>query len=275
MRTRGPFRPSAPQPASATGGGVAAAPRRSWAGAAWRQYRLERRLFWRNPGSAFFNFALPLLILALFGAVFAGRPADLRILIPGIAGMSIMSTTFQAFAHNVTQLRERGILKRVRGTPLPSSAYLAGLAGNAIANTALQVAIVVVAGRLVFGVGWPRDVGSTVVFVVLGGLCFAALGVALAHFIPNADSAPAYINAVFIPVVVISGVFYDADNAPQVLRDIAQALPLKHLIDGLGGAMVSNQGVGSHLVAVAFLVLWGAVGAVLAVRGFSWDRRRQ
>lgn len=252
-----------------------AASRPSWAGAAWRQYRLERRMFWRNPGSAFFNFALPLVILALFGAVFAGKPHDLAILIPGIAGLSVMSTTFQAFAHNITSLRELGILKRMRGTPLPSSAYLAGLAGNAIANTGLQVIIVVVAGKLVFGVGWPRDWGSLAVFVVLGGLCFSALGIALAHAIPNVDSAPAYINAVFLPVIMVSGVFFDADNAPQVLLDVAQALPLKHLIDGVSGAMISGQGVGDHLPAVAFLVIWGAAGAVLAVRGFSWDRRRQ
>ncbi len=250
-------------------------PTRSWAGAAWRQFRLERKLFWRNPGSAFFNFALPLVILALFGAVFAGNADDLAILIPGIAGMSIMSTTFQAFAHNVTTLRETGILKRMRGTPLPSSAYLAGLAGNAIANTALQVIIVVLAGKLVFGVGWPQDPLSLLVFVVLGGVTFAALGIALAHAIPNSDSAPAYINAIFLPVIVISGVFYDAADAPQVLRDIAQALPLKHLIDGLSGAMVDGEGVGAHWTAVVFLLIWGGAGAVLAVRGFSWDRRRR
>ena len=247
---------------------------RPWIALAWRQYRLERRLFWRNPGSAFFNFALPLIILALFGAVFAGDADSLAILIPGIAGMSVMSTTFQAFAHNVTSLRETGILKRMRGTPLPSSAYLAGLAGNAIANTALQVLIVALAGRLVFGVGWPEDPLSVVAFTVLGGLCFAALGVALAHVIPNSDSAPTYINAIFLPVVLVSGVFYDADDAPQVLRDIAQALPLKHLIDGFSGAMVDGRGIGGHLTAVVFLCIWGAAGAVLAVRGFTWDRRR-
>ena len=59
---------------------------------------------------------------------------------PGIAGMAVMSTTFNALAFNITALRELGILKRVRGTPLPTSAYLAGIAGSAITNTALQIA---------------------------------------------------------------------------------------------------------------------------------------
>jgi ABC-2 type transport system permease protein len=253
---------------------VARPGRRSWRQAAWRQYRLERRMFWRNPSAAFFNFLLPLLFLAMFGAIFAGTQSSLDVIVPGIAGMSIMSTTFTAIAMNLTFLREQGILKRVRGTPMPSSAYLAGLAGNAITNTAIQVTIVVLAGRVLFGTGWPDDPLSLLAFVVLGAATFAALGVALSHAIPNFESAPAYVNAVFLPLIMISGVVYDAKNAPAVLRDIAEALPLKHLIDGLSGAMVKGQGIGSHGVAVLVLVLWGAAGALLAVRGFSWDRRR-
>src|SRR4051812_43903593 len=150
-------------------------------------------MFWRNPSAAFFNFALPLLFLAMFGAIFADRQADLNVIVPGIAAMSVMSTTFTAIAMNLTFLREQGILKRVHGTPMPSSAYLGGMAGNAITNTALQVTIVVVAGKVFFGTGWPRDVLSLIVFVTVGAACFAALGVALSHAIPNFESAPAYV----------------------------------------------------------------------------------
>ena len=212
-----------------------------WRHAAWRQYRLERRMFWRNPSAAFFNFLLPLLFLALFGAIFAGEDANLQVIVPGIAGMAVMSTTFSALAMNITYLRESGVLKRIHGTPLPTSAYLAGIAGNAITNTALQVALITVAGSTVFGLDWPQDWAELVVFVVLGVACFASLGVALSHAIPNFDSAPAYVNAVFLPVIFISGVFFDAENAPQFLRDIAEVLPLKHLIDGLSGAMVTGE----------------------------------
>jgi ABC-2 type transport system permease protein len=244
-----------------------------WAAIAWRQYRLERRMFWRNPSAAFFNFLLPLLFLGMFGAIFASKQKDLNVIVPGIAGMSVMSTTFTALAMNLTFLREQGILKRMRGTPMPSSAYLSALAGNAITNTALQVTIITVAGRLVFGTGWPREWLALIVFVGLGAATFAALGVALSHSIPNVESAPAYVNAVFLPLIMISGVVYDAKDAPAFLRDIADALPLKHLIDGLSGAMVKGVGLGGHGTALAVLAVWGAAGAVVAVRGFSWDRR--
>ena len=246
----------------------------AWLRLAWRQYRLERRMFWRNPSAAFFNFLFPLIFLALFGAILSDSPETLRIIVPGIAGMSVMSTTFTALAFNITFLREQGILKRMRGTPLPTSAYLAGIAGGAITNTSLQMVIITVSGRVLFGLGWPDDVLSMAVFVALGVVCFASLGVALSHVIPNFESAPAYVNAIFLPVIFISGVFFDAENAPTFIKDIAEVLPLKHLIEGLSGAMVHHEGLADNGIALAVLAAWAVAGVWLAIRGFTWEARK-
>jgi ABC-2 type transport system permease protein len=240
----------------------------------WRQYRLERRMFWRNPSAAFFNFLLPLLFLAAGGAILHGSQRDLNKLVPAIAGMSVMSTTFTALAYNIVFLRERGVLKRIRGTPLPTSSYFGGVAANAVTNTALQIAIVVLAGRTLFGIGWPAHWGELTVFVVAGVVCFAALGVAFAHVIPNFESTAAYVNAVFLPVVFLSFFVFDTTGAPAFLRNVADALPLKPLIDGLYGAMVTGSSLGSNLDALAVIALWGALGLYLAVRGFSWEQSR-
>jgi ABC-2 type transport system permease protein len=241
---------------------------------AWRQYRLERRMFWRNPTAAFFQFLLPLLLLTLFGAVFAGQQEDLDVIVPGIAGVSVVSATFVALAYNLTFLREHGVLKRLRGTPMPAGAYLAGVAASAVSTVVLQLAVVIVAGHVVLGVAWPLDWPALLGFVVVGVVCFASLGVALSHAIPNSESAPAYVNAVFLPMLMIAGVFYDEENAPTVLRDIAEVLPLKHLVDGLSGAMVHGEGLAEHGVALAVLGLWTVAGLILAIRGFSWEARR-
>jgi ABC-2 type transport system permease protein len=240
----------------------------------WRQYRLERKMFWRNPSAAFFNFVLPLLFLALFGTIFSGSQSDLDVIVPGIAGMSIMTTTFVALAMNMVFLREQGVLKRLRGTPLPSGAYLGGLAAHAVTNTAIQLSIVIAAGAALMGVGLPEHWLELAIFVVAGVVCFAALGVALSHAIPNFDSAPAYVNAIFLPVIVISGVFYDAENAPTFLRDIGEVLPLTHLIDGLSAAMVTGAPFADHLSDLAVVLVWGAIGVFFAIRGFSWEARR-
>jgi ABC-2 type transport system permease protein len=240
----------------------------------WRQYRLERKMFWRNPSAAFFNFVLPLLFLAAGGAILHGDQSRLDRLVPAIAGMSVMSTTFTALAYNIVFLRERGVLKRIRGTPLPTGSYLGGVAANAITNTALQIAIVVVAGRVAFGIGWPQEWLELIVFVVAGVVCLASLGVAFAHVIPNFESTAAYVNAVFLPVVFVSFYAFDTTSAPGFVSTIAGALPLKPLIDGLYGAMVTGSDLGDNLDALAVIGLWGVFGVWLSVRGFTWEQRR-
>ena len=241
---------------------------------AYRQWRLERRMFWRNPTAAFFSFTLPLLFLFLFGAIFSGDQKTLNVIVPGILGMSVMSTTFNALAMNITFLREEGVLKRIHGTPMPPISYLGGVTANAVSNATVQIVIVVLAGKVFFGLGWPKDWLELAVFCVAGVSTLAALGVAFSHIIPNFDAAPAYTNIVFLPVIFISGVFYDVDNAPQFLRDVAQVLPLPHIIDGLSAALVTGASLADNLGNLAVVVAWGIFGAFFAVRGFSWQAKR-
>ncbi len=185
-----------------------------------------------------------------------------------------MSTTFTALAYNIVFLRERGILKRIHGSPLPTLSYFGGVAANAITNTALQIVIVVLVGKVIFGIGWPPEPASLVVFVAVGVVCFAALGVAFAHVIPNFESTAAYVNAVFLPLVFISFYVFDSASAPGFLRTIAEALPLYPLIHGLYGAMSTGVSGSSNLDSLAVLVLWAIFGVYFAIRGFTWEQRR-
>jgi ABC-2 type transport system permease protein len=237
---------------------------------AWEQFRFERKLFWRNPSAAFFNFLLPLLLLVLIATAFASDSGELEVLIPGVAGMGVLATTFTALAYNLTLLRDEGVLKRIRGTPMPAGAYLAGFIGSATLNAILQVTLVVAIGNVLYGVDFPQDPLLLVGFTLLGVICFAGLGVAFSHIIPNEEAAPAYTNAVFLPVIFISGVFYSADDLPGALKAVAEALPLKHLIDGLSAAIV---GGGTADVGTAALVVggWAVVALFLAVRFFRWE----
>src|SRR3954470_1949922 len=227
---------------------------------AYRQWRLERRMFWRNPTAAFFSFILPLLFLFLFGAIFSGDQKTLDVIVPGILGLSVMSTTFSALAMNITFLREEGVLKRIQGTPMPPVSYLAGVAANAVSNAAFQLVIVVLAGRLFFGIGWPKDWLELAVFAVAGVATLAALGVAFSHVIPNFDAAPAYTNIVFLPAIFISGAFYDVDKAPHFAPQLAQVLPLTHIIDGRSGALVTGRSLGDTWDGLVIVGLWAVIG---------------
>jgi ABC-2 type transport system permease protein len=238
----------------------------SAAALAWRQFRFERRMFWRNPSAAFFNFALPLIFLFLIASVFGLNAKDRAILIPGIAGLSVMTTTFTALAFNVTFLREQGILKRIKGTPLPPISYFGGLIANAVVNAVVQVGLVIAIGRVVYS-----DWFELVLFVLLGVVAFSSLGIAMAQAIPNFDAAAAYVNAVFLPLIFISGTFYESKHLPSVIDAVARVLPLRHVIDGLRGSIVRGSGLTHHVEGLIVLSAWAAAGIFLAVRYFRWE----
>ena len=236
---------------------------------AWRQFRFERRQFWRNPTAAFFNFFLPLLFLVLTASVFASDSDELEILVPGIAGLAIMATTFTALAFNLTFLREQGILKRIRGTPLPTASYFGGIVGSAVANALIQVALVIAIGKLAYGVDLPASWLTVAIFTLAGVTAFASLGIAFSYAIPNFDAAPAYVNAVFLPLIFISGVFYSVDSLPAALEVISQSLPLTHVIDGLSEGITGDGSI--DLGALAAVGAWAAAGIALSLRFFRWE----
>jgi ABC-2 type transport system permease protein len=124
-----------------------------------RQLRAEQLLYWRNRGAAFFTFLLPLLLLGLLGVIgrdqtVEGRPyADY--FVPGMLGVAVVMTTFAGLAITLTIRRERGILKRVRGTPLPAAEYLAALVASTALVLALEAIVVLAVGSLALGVDVP------------------------------------------------------------------------------------------------------------------------
>jgi ABC-2 type transport system permease protein len=93
----------------------------------------------------------------------------------------------------------------------------------------------------------------------------------MAQAIPNFDSAAAYVNAVFLPMIFISGTFYESKHLPAVLDAIARILPLRHVIDGLRGAILPNSGLTNHAEALVVLAAWCVGGIFLSLRYFRWE----
>ena len=118
-----------------------------------RQLKYTNRAFWRNPASAFFTFAFPLMFLVIFTAIFSGKTDTSfgrvnisTYYIPAIATFSIITATYTNLAVSVTFLREAGTLKRVRGTPMPAVSYLTARIIHAILMAILLVVIVTAFG---------------------------------------------------------------------------------------------------------------------------------
>ena len=136
-----------------------------------------------------------------------------------------------------------------------------------------MAACLIALGMILFGASFPKAPGSLVVTLVLGGACFAALGVAITGFIRRAEGASAVINAIYLPVAFISGAFFSQQHFPEVLQKVADILPLTYFIDLGRGRDAEGHADLERAEGRAVLLAWGIAGALLALRYFRWVPR--
>ena len=240
---------------------------------ALRQIAYENRAFWRNPPAAFFTFVFPLLFMLIFNVLFSADAA--RFFTPAIIVFGVVTATFTNLAMSISIVRDAGVLKRVRGTPLPPWAYLAGRIGHAVLVALLLVVIVAAFGALVYSVPVPWDaLPALVLLLAVAAAAFSALGLGVAGLIPNADAAPAIVNAVVLPVLFISNVFIQMDNAPGWLDTVSHVLPVRHFADAMLDLYRLGADAGVPWAAIGVIAAWGVIGVALALRFFSWEPRR-
>lgn len=245
------------------------------------QIRYEQLSFWRNPQSAFFTFVFPVVVMAVFGGLFRGigksdfyfGRSALQYYVSTVAAVSVLGSCYSQLAIVLATRRQNGILKRVRATPLPASAYFAGLLAHCVLVSVVDVLLVTAVGRLCgvpvpAAARWP----ALTVSLLLGAAAFCALAVAVASLVRDAEAAPSVVQFVLFPLVFISGTYMPIHS--PVLNGIAGSLPVKPFNDALLRAFTTDH-PGLPWRDYGVLLLWGAAGAAVAVRRFRWDPRPQ
>jgi ABC-2 type transport system permease protein len=247
-----------------------------------RQFRYQDLLFWRNPFAAFFTMVFPMMFLLLFNSLNGGsrliEQGGIRFaqfFTPGIMVFAVVSATYVNLATSVPINRDEGILKRLRGTPLPAWVYITGRIVQATWAAALASILMVVVGVLLFHVKlYWHLLPAAVVTMLIGTVSFCALGLALAAVCPNGETAPAMANFTWLPIAFISPIFYPLDQAPQWLQTLGDIFPVKHFADAMRADFSPfTVGWGFRWRDLAVILLWGLFGAIIAVRNFQWEPR--
>ena len=242
-----------------------------------RELLAQQRLFWRSRESAFFTFLLPIILLVLLGSAYGDEEVDgvqaSTFLLAGFLGYGIVATAFAGLAISIVVRRESGVLKRVRGTPLPPSVYLGAVIASTFVVIALETVSQLLVGKYLLDADWPVAPLAFVAAVVLGVAAFAALGLAITGLVKNAEGSSAIVNAIYLPMAFISGVFFSRETMPGFLQAIADVLPLTYLLKLLREAFVDAEGLGAEIGSVVVITVWGVIGFVLALRMFKWEPR--
>jgi ABC-2 type transport system permease protein len=246
------------------------------------QVRYTNKTFWRNPASAFFIFAFPLMFLVIFTALFghgtvrispAKVVATSTYYAAAMASFGVISACYTNIAISVSFQRDTGVLKRTNGTPLPSWVFLGARMLHALVVAVLLVAITAAFGRIFYSASIPTGLTLLrfLVMLLAGAASFCALGFAITAVIPNADASPAIVNASILPLLFLSGVFIPlGSNAPTWIIWIARIFPVWHFARGMQAGFL---GTTFHWTDVLIVAAWGLGGLLLSVRFFSWEPR--
>ena len=241
----------------------------------WHEVKAELLLYTRSRELAFFTFLLPMIFFVLLGSTYGNDTVDgvkgSRFLEAGMIGYGAISIAFAGLAIVLVIRRENGILKRLRATPLPAAVYITAVLSAFLAAFAVEVVGLILLGRVLVGIGIPDRLGSLVLALLLGAISFCGLGIGVTALIRSAEGASAVVNAIYLPMSFIAGAFFSPHHFPQVLRAVADVLPLTYFLRLIRNVMLHGHEIWSQGTNVAVVAAWGIVGVIVALRAFRWE----
>ena len=244
------------------------------------QVRYDVRASLRNPRARFFTFFFPVVLLVIFTGVFGHGTTTIdgarvklsHFYVPGILAMSIVVAAYANLVVSIAALRESGVLKRRRATPVPPTLLIAGQALSTLVIVGIMATILLVIGKVAYGVGMaPAALAALACTTVVATLTFACIGYAVSGLIGSPDAAQPIVQATTMPLWFLSGVFIPTANLSSTLRSVGSLFPVEHLAASLQLASVHTS-FGRALSVDDLLVLaaWGLAAAAFAAWRFSW-----
>ncbi|TDC83721.1 ABC transporter permease [Micromonospora sp. KC606] len=268
---------------------VAAPTRRLGAGAlALRQGRLEITQFLRSRESVVFTLGFPIIMIVLFAAIFSGEIAPgvsyTQYFITGMIATGLMTVSFQNLGIWIPTERDRGVLKRYRGTPMPKWVWFAGKVLMVVAIGVAETALLLAVSVALFDLTLPATVGRWLTFGWVSGLGVTACtlcGIAISSLARTARSGSAVVTPVALVLQFVSGVFFVFTNLPGWMQQVAALFPLKWMCQGLRAVFLPDSfaarepGGSFELDRVALvLALWCVIGLALCLTTFRWTTKR-
>jgi ABC-2 type transport system permease protein len=192
-------------------------------------------------------------------------------LVPGILAMNIMFSGIFNLAVVMTSMRQKGILRRLKVTPVPKSAILAALITTRMIIIFVSMLLILAVGVFMFGVEFRGNFALLVLLVVVGSLSFTTFGFAVSAYAKTVESAESIANVVAMPMMFMGDVFLPVANMPAFIQPIASALPLSFLGKGMREVALNGGGIVEVAVPLLAVVAYGLVGFVIAIKLFKWE----
>jgi ABC-2 type transport system permease protein len=237
-------------------------------------------ILWRDASSTFFAVIFPVLLLVLIPTVTGGggdalMPAGQMLGAMFAVTMAVYGagvTCYVNMPEAVAEARDRGVLKRGRGTPLPIAAMLSGRVAGALSVAILTLVVLQAVASLAWGVPLPPGWGTVLLVFLLACVCFCVLGLAVGSVTRSAQAAIGVTLASLLLLSFFSDVFVMGLTFPDLLEKASWFFPLRHATRALSSAVIPGSAVfGVAWNHLAVLVAWTVVGLGVIAWRFRWE----
>jgi ABC-2 type transport system permease protein len=238
---------------------------------------METKLFFREPVGAFFTLVFPLMMLFLFGSIYGNKPVPefggrgtIDISIPAYTAMIIATSGLMSVTITMAAYREKGVLRRLRTTPVSPLVVLGAQVIVTFAMTSLGMLLLILAGKLVYHVRFEGNALSVLAGFVLASLSFFGLGFILAGLMPTARTAQIVGMVLLYPMLFLSGAGFPREFLPEAIQKVSAFLPLTYVVNLLRGLWI-GEAWSQHLLDVGVLVGMLILGIIISAKTFRWE----
>jgi ABC-2 type transport system permease protein len=254
----------------------------------WERGKLEVKEFFRQRESVVFTVAFPVILLFIFGSILnypiPGGIKFSQYFVPGIIAAGLFGVCFQTVAIQIAIERDKGILKRLQGTPMPPASYFFGKIVMIFALVILEIAVLLAIASALGKVTLPSDWHKWVTFgwlTVIGTVAGSLLGIAFSSVPRSGKAAPATITPIALVLQFLSGVYFVFTGLPTWLQHVGAFFPLKWIAQGYRSVFLPDRFAAQepahtweHGRIALILAVWAVGGLVLTLRTFRWRSSR-
>jgi len=238
---------------------------------------MEAKLFLREPVGAFFTLVFPLMMLFLFGSIYGNEPSQyfggygtIDISVPAYTAMIIATTGLMGLIITIATYREKGVLRRLRTTPISPLVVLAAQVIVLFLMTLFGMVLLVIAGKVVYHMRFEGNILSVLAGFVLSSLSFFAFGFILAGLMPTARTAQVVGMMLLYPMLFLSGAGFPRELLPEAIKKISTFLPLTYVVNLLRGLWI-GEAWSQHVTEVIVLAVMMVIGILISVKTFRWE----
>jgi len=248
--------------------------------------RFEIRIILRDRNAVVFMMLLPIFLLVIFGSVFASNKIGTtnvsfsQYIVAGLLASGILYSSFQQFAIAIPEERVTGSLKRLAGSPMPTSIYFVGKFAVAMFIYTFQAIFLLGIGHFAYHVALPVSASLWVTFIwvsLLGLVASSLLGIAFSSIPKNGNSAGALTTPIVLFFQFTSGVYFIYTNLPKWMQDVAALFPLKWMAQAMRGVFLPREFASAEVArsyefpkAALVMAAWALIGGLLCSRTFRW-----